>query len=137
MGWSGSDYIKMPFRCCPYYLYGEARYPDYINGFAYVMPTLVARDLYKELWNVPIFHLEDVYIGNTLSTKSIVLKTYVFIGLVSERIGISPKHDARFHTELVPIDVGKMNHFLAVHRFKPQKMLFLFNRLKYIVHSCS
>lgn len=49
----------------PNYMFAEKVYPNYLSGTGYVMSIDVVPKLYKAALNVPIFHLEDVYITGT------------------------------------------------------------------------
>lgn len=49
----------------PSYLYSNKVYPNYVAGYGYLMSLNVALRLYEEAFNVPIIHMEDVFItGN-------------------------------------------------------------------------
>ncbi len=46
----------------PPYLFSEKEYPPYLEGYGYFMSMNVALKLYEEAIDVPIIHLEDVFI---------------------------------------------------------------------------
>lgn len=46
----------------PSYMYPYTVYPNYLSGVGYLMSLNVALKLYEEAFNIPIIHMEDVYI---------------------------------------------------------------------------
>lgn len=43
-------------------MYGGKVYPKYLSGTGYVMSYTTAKELYRAALDIPLFHLEDIYI---------------------------------------------------------------------------
>jgi len=50
----------------PTYLYPLELYPDYLEGYCYLMSASVALGLYDEAYSIPIVHIEDVFLTGAL-----------------------------------------------------------------------
>lgn len=57
-----SFFCTWPSRFAPRYLYDGEMYPNYLGGSGYVFTMDTAKKLYSASMNVPLFHLEDVYL---------------------------------------------------------------------------
>ncbi|CAO1432117.1 unnamed protein product [Diamesa hyperborea] len=65
----------------PHWLYGKEKLPSYIDGPAYLIPSVKARKMYEAAMDVPLLNLEDVY----------------FTGLVANNhLGFYLDHEKRF-----------------------------------------
>lgn len=53
---------KTIFRFTPPYMYDGEFYPNYLGGSGYVFTMDTAKKLYDASRNVPLIHLEDVYL---------------------------------------------------------------------------
>lgn len=53
---------KTFFRFTPPYLFDGEFYPNYLGGSGYVFTMDTAKKLYDASMNVPLIHLEDVYL---------------------------------------------------------------------------
>lgn len=64
--------IKDPYNkwFVPQYMFRGKTYPNYLSGTGYLMDRLTARKLFHSSFNIPIFHLEDIYITGILATKA-------------------------------------------------------------------
>lgn len=64
--------IKDPYNkwYVPQYMFGGKTYPNYLSGTGYLMDRLTARKLFQSSFNIPIFHLEDIYITGILAAKA-------------------------------------------------------------------
>lgn len=62
LGTLGEILDGLSFRYAPSYMYPGNSYPNYLSGTSYLMSIDVVPKLYKAAHEVPIFHLEDVYI---------------------------------------------------------------------------
>ena len=46
----------------PSYMYNKGRYPNYLSGAGYVLSRTAAGCIYESTFNIPFFHLEDIYV---------------------------------------------------------------------------
>ena len=68
---------------CPDYMFDRKVYPNYLSGTAYLMSRSTAMTVFEASLQVPLFHLEDIYVTGILAEKVIVL--YVcFMNIIKE-----------------------------------------------------
>lgn len=63
------NYVKIfnYYRFSPRYMYDKPIYPNYLSGTGYVFSMDTAEKLYNVSMEIPLLHLEDVYLtGNTI-----------------------------------------------------------------------
>lgn len=94
-------------RFTPSYMYNKPTYPKYLSGSGYVFTMDTAEKLYNSSLEIPLLHLEDVYLtGKRISfqlyfySMSIWWLTAYLIyitGLCAEREGIEPQNHHLFH----------------------------------------
>ena len=58
---------------CPDYMFDRKVYPNYLSGTAYLMSRSTAMTVFEASLQVPLFHLEDIYVTGILAEKVIVL----------------------------------------------------------------
>lgn len=62
-----TDYTSKWFT--PRYMYDQDFYPTYLSGTGYVFTMNAAVKLYNVSMNIPLFHLEDVYLTGKQTKK--------------------------------------------------------------------
>lgn len=87
------------FRFTPPYLYDGEYYPNYLGGSGYVFTMDTAKKLYNASMDVPLFHLEDVYLTGMCAQKAGIKPTgfHLFYDWphenVCEAIGMITRHE--------------------------------------------
>ena len=54
---------------CPDYMFSRKIYPNYLSGTAYLMSRSTALTLFEAAAQIPIFHLEDIYVTGILAEQ--------------------------------------------------------------------
>lgn len=86
--------------------YGEAIYPDYLSGTAYVISGDIIASLYTVALSTPFFRLEDVFLT----------------GLCAKRLGLDHTDDRCFHYNFIELDSCRYKHIISSHRISPQQL---------------
>uniref|UniRef100_A0A8D8U0A0 Hexosyltransferase n=1 Tax=Cacopsylla melanoneura TaxID=428564 RepID=A0A8D8U0A0_9HEMI len=89
----------------PRYLYKENTYPNFLTGPGYVMSKDVAITLYNMSLNLPLFHLEDVFIT----------------GICAEAARIKRHHIVGVHSFYHYVDICNPSQ-IVVHYFSPEML---------------
>ncbi len=58
---------------CPDYMFSRKVYPNYLSGTAYLMSRSAALTLFEAAAQVPIFHLEDIYVTGILAEQVLTI----------------------------------------------------------------
>ncbi|KAF5304838.1 hypothetical protein FQR65_LT07855 [Abscondita terminalis] len=98
----------------PKYMYPKAIYPNYLSGTAYIMTTDVAIKLFDTALQVPLIHLEDVYLT----------------GICAKLAYIRPKMNPNFNTLPIKFDPCHYRNLITCHYITPIEMRFLYYRVK-------
>ncbi|XP_030044054.1 UDP-GlcNAc:betaGal beta-1,3-N-acetylglucosaminyltransferase 7 [Microcaecilia unicolor] len=94
-------------------LLSSPRLPFFPAGGGYIMPGRSIPALYHASLRLPVFPLDDVYLG--------------FLALAA---GIPFKHDKRFYSFGLRLDICLFREAIIVHRFLPQDLKKLWVRLR-------
>ncbi len=54
---------------CPDYMFNRKVYPNYLSGTAYLMSRSTALTLFEASIQIPLFHLEDIYVTGILAEQ--------------------------------------------------------------------
>ncbi|KAJ3653609.1 hypothetical protein Zmor_012850 [Zophobas morio] len=96
----------------PRYMFLGRTYPNFLAGPAYVMSLQVAKKLYKAALELPLFHLEDVFLT----------------GICAKKVGIRPQDLPLFTDYGVPKGKCVILRLITMHGFRP-KEIFRVQRL--------
>jgi hypothetical protein len=61
---------------CPDYMFSRKVYPNYLSGTAYLMSRSAALTLFEAAAQVPIFHLEDIYVTGILAEQVLTISLH-------------------------------------------------------------
>ncbi|KAJ3653608.1 hypothetical protein Zmor_012849 [Zophobas morio] len=99
-----NDYNKKWYA--PRYMFLGHTYPKFLAGPAYLMSLRVARELYSAALELPLFHLEDVFVT----------------GICAEKMKIHRWHLYLFTDYRVPRIWCRMMKLVTLHGFNPQEI---------------
>lgn len=94
----------------PDYMYSDKFYPRFLNGYFYVMTSDTANALYEESFQIPIFHLEDVFIT----------------GIVANKLGIERKSNSLFFWDYDQENMCSIHSNVLQHKTSSSQMLNIF-----------
>ncbi|XP_053320832.1 beta-1,3-galactosyltransferase 5-like [Spea bombifrons] len=103
-------------------VYPKNYYPPYCSGTGYVFSGDIAASVYKSIRTVPIFPLEDVFVGMCLEASG---------------IKISRTSGNLFTLERLDYNRCKFARMVTVHHYKPNDLLSLWPDFVDAVKSCS
>ena len=58
-----------PKWICPIWMYSYPKFPDFLSGLGYLIPSKLIDCLYEKALQTPALHLEDVFVTGILRTK--------------------------------------------------------------------
>ena len=78
----GAKPIRDPYNknFSPKYMYDKKQYPNYLSGTAYLMSHSITSKLYEAALEIPVFHIEDVFVT----------------GILAQSIGVRPEDNVGF-----------------------------------------
>lgn len=90
----------------PYSVYPGSYYPSYCAGGGYVLSMDVIKKIDHMINKIPLLYIDDIYLG-----------------LLTNAIGISPSNNVMFHGEnTAPRDLCSFSKFITSHGFEPNEM---------------
>lgn len=109
---SSTKYSRIKKYEVPSYMYDGDYYPDFLSGFAYVLPFYTLDCLFEKSLNLPLFHLNDVFVT----------------GFAAEECQIERVDHEEFH--YLGLDLNKVNDdVVAIHYTSEDKKAFLYSVL--------
>ena len=90
-------------------IYSGRYYPDYCPGAGYVLSMDVINMIFKHVSSVPMLYIDDV-----------------FIGILVDKVGVTPQHSSRFSGEAKALQNScSYNYFITSHGYKPNELIEL------------
>lgn len=91
----------------PKYMIEAAVYPNYLSGTAYLMSRSMAQILFEASSEVPVFHLEDIYMT----------------GLLAEAVGVRPEDHRGFSYLKTRLDACLYSQIFSSHHLSASEMV--------------
>ncbi len=110
------------FRYSPQFMFDGKEYPDYVSGTGYVMSGKIVPALFENALQVPLFHLEDIFIT----------------GMVARKTKIVPENYNLFSYLKQPLDNPCLyRKIITSHGLTPSEMKTVWQRVNNVTLDCS
>jgi len=108
--------IKDPYNkwYVPKYMFNERNYPNYLSGTGYLMSRSTLASLYRTSLDMPLFHLEDIYIS----------------GILARKAGIRPQDNIGFSYIRRKLNSCLFRQTVSTHHVKHAEMLAIYQKLQ-------
>lgn len=106
----------------PQFMFDGKEYPDYVSGTGYVMSGKIVPALFENALQVPLFHLEDIFIT----------------GMVARKTKIVPENYNLFSYLKQPLDNPCLyRKIITSHGLTPSEMKTVWQRVNNVTLDCS
>lgn len=108
--------IKDPYNkwFVPKYMFNERNYPNYLSGTGYLMQRTTVNALFGASLDIPLFHLEDIYIT----------------GILARRAGIRPLDNIGFSYIRRKLNSCLFRSTISTHHVKHAEMRAIYQKLQ-------
>ena len=110
----GSHLVTFFFRYSPQFMFTGNEYPDFVSGTGYVMSGALIPTLFNKSLQVPLFHLEDVFLtGIVAQHLNITVENYHLFSAKKEPLTTTNKNGRQGN-------VCRYRNLITSHSFNPE-----------------
>lgn len=98
----------------PHYMFSEKKFPNYLSGTGYLMHRTTVSKLFTAALDIPVFHLEDIYVT----------------GILARKVGIRPADNIGFSFARRKFNSCLFKQTITTHQIKHNEMLAIYTKLQ-------